>query len=262
MVKSFFKKSFFKKSWLWKTVLQKRVWRLKNPKIYRKQQEEINFYRKLLKSHPADNNLIFDVGANVGRKSFVFSKLAKKVVAFEPSPKLHLFLQKRFVNSNVLPINCALGRHVSTVDFYITEKDESYNSLNYKHIETTATVRGVATAETVKIVKVRVEIIEDYIRSFGTPKYIKIDVEGSEYEVVKGLKTPVPILSFEANLPEFKDESIETINYLENISSNKYKFNFAQENFFICQKNLSAIEARKFLKSTRRNYVEIYAILI
>lgn len=254
-------KSFFKRTWLWKFVLQKKVWQLKNPEVYRKQQEEIQFYRKLLKSHSAVNNSIFDVGANMGRKSFIFSRLTKKVVAFEPSPKLYSFLNKRFSGSNVILFNCALGSSASTLNFYITEKDESYNSLNLKHIKTTATIRGIATDENVNCVKVRVEMIEDYIAKFGTPKYIKIDVEGFEYEVLKGLSTPVPILSFEANLPEFKEESIQSLNYLEKISSNKYEFNFALENSFMSQKFISANEARDFLKNSILNYVEIYAML-
>jgi len=48
----------------------------------------------------------------------------------------------------------------------------------------------------------------------GTPRYIKIDVEGHEAAVLRGLPRPVPFLSFEANLPEFLPEAAECVGIL------------------------------------------------
>ncbi len=92
-----------------------------------------------------------------------------------------------------------MGDIVGNSDIYLVENNEAYNSLNRKHIETTTTSRGIANLETVKCQKVKVEVLENFIHKFGTPKYIKIDVEGYELEVLKGLQTAVPLLSFEAN---------------------------------------------------------------
>lgn len=235
--------------------------KLRFPVKFKKQQEEPNFYKIFLNSYPLKNALIFDVGANMGHKSIIFSKLAKKVVAFEPSKKLFNYLLKRFENSNVILYNYALGSCVSESDFYIVENNEAYNSLNKKHIKTTTTIRGIATMATVKHEKIHVEIIENFIQKFGVPKYIKIDVEGYEYEVIRGLKTPVPLLSFEANLPEFLSESIQSINHLDLISSNKYRFNFATGNFFLNEKFMGKEDAIHFLRETPLQYLEIYVKL-
>jgi len=252
-------KAIIKKSKLWKTISKSGLYqKLRFPAKYKIQQEEPDFYKKFLKSHPAKNNLIFDVGANMGHKSIIFSRLAKKVVAFEPSEKLFDFLQKRFNNSNVTLFNYALGNAVTDSDFYVVENNEAYNSLNKKHIETTTTSRGIATINTVKHKKVKVEVLENFIKKFGIPKYIKIDVEGYEYEVIKGLITPVPLLSFEVNLPEFLSESIQTINHLDLISSNKYRFNFATSNFFLNEKFIGKEDAIQFLRETALQYLEIY----
>lgn len=252
-------KTYIKKSRFWRTISNSDFYqKLRFPVKFKKQQEEPSFYKKFLNSYPLKNALIFDVGANMGNKSIIFSKLAKKVVAFEPSEKLFSYLLKRFENSNVTLFNYALGSCVSKSDFYIVENNEAYNSLNKKHIKTTTTLRGIATMATVQHKKIQVEVIENFIQKFGVPKYIKIDVEGYEYEVIKGLKTPVPLLSFEANLPEFLSESIQTINHLDLISFNKYRFNFATSNSFLNEKFIGKEDAIQFLRETALQYLEIY----
>ena len=229
---------------------------------YKKQKEEYNFYKNLIQSLHFKYGLIIDVGANVGNKSKLFSKLAKKVLAFEPSPKSFYILKHRFNNSNVEIFNCALGSVKSTLDFYEVEENLAYSSLSEKHIKTTVTERNVTSFDSIKKNKVIVEKIEDYLRKFGIPIYIKIDVEGYEYEVIQGLVTAVPLISFEANLPEFSQESINCINHLSNISSDNYIFNFATENSFLVENFMKRNEAIDFLEETKLRYLEIYAQLL
>lgn len=46
---------------------------------------QYGFYEKLI--DPED--LVFDVGANVGQRSFIFKSIGRKVIAFEPQPSCH-----------------------------------------------------------------------------------------------------------------------------------------------------------------------------
>jgi len=61
--------------------------------------------------------------------------------------------------------------------------------------------------------------------TYASPYFVKIDVEGHEPHVLRGLKRPVPYLSFEVNLPEFKQEGLECIELLGNIAADG-KFNY------------------------------------
>ena len=59
----------------------------------------------------------------------------------------------------------------------------------------------------------------------GLPCYVKIDVEGFETNVLRGLHRPVPYLSFEVNLPEFKPEGLECVELLRRLAADG-KFNY------------------------------------
>ena len=61
---------------------------------------------------------------------------------------------------------------------------------------------------------VRTTTLEALITTHGVPHFIKIDVEGLEASVLRGLQRPVPYVSFEVNLPEFYEEGRECIELL------------------------------------------------
>jgi hypothetical protein len=46
---------------------------------------------------------------------------------------------------------------------------------------------------------VNVATLDSLIDEFGVPDYAKIDVEGFDLEVLRGLSRPIPLLSFEYN---------------------------------------------------------------
>jgi len=64
------------------------------------------------------------------------------------------------------------------------------------------------------------------IKAYGRPTLVKIDVEGLEYEVLKGLTEPVPYLSFEF-AGEFIDNAKKCIDYL--LLLGKAQFNVSLE---------------------------------
>ncbi len=55
---------------------------------------------------------------------------------------------------------------------------------------------------------------------------MKIDVEGLEPSVIRGLRRPVPYLSFEVNLPEFRPEGLECVELLRTLTPTG-AFNYA-----------------------------------
>ena len=75
-----------------------------------------------------------------------------------------------------------------------------------------------------KRLRVQVTTLDKLCECYGEPRFCKIDVEGFEFEVIKGLSHPIPFISFEFT-PEFIDPAIKSIKRLSAIG--KYEFNYA-----------------------------------
>jgi len=92
-----------------------------------------------------------------------------------------------------------------------------------------------------------------------TPVLLKIDVEGFEVNVLRGMERPVPFLSFEVNLPEFRSEGLQCIAKLGSLAENG-KFNYAVD----CQRGLLLddwLELRDFtnvFNGCRERAIEVF----
>lgn len=256
-------KAILKNTEFWTKISYSNIYlKFTNRAAYDRIQREYSFYKNWLKADGRGDELIFDVGANCGTKSALFSRLCKKVVAFEPSDKMNNLLKLRFKNTNVDVIKCALGKQSTTATFYELEGFEALNSLSKKHIETTVVKKLGSVDSRISPKEIPVKTLEEFIKFYKEPLYVKIDVEGYEYEVIQGLKTPVKYLSFEVNLPEFMEEAVKVVQYLAEISSNRYVFNFTNSNAFLLNEPVNEKDAIDFLKSKGYNYLEVYVALL
>jgi hypothetical protein len=64
------------------------------------------------------------------------------------------------------------------------------------------------------------------ISAHGLPFFIKIDVEGHELSVLRGLHSAVSYISFEVNLPEFAPDGQKCVELLSHLAADG-KFNYA-----------------------------------
>ena len=70
--------------------------------------------------------------------------------------------------------------------------------------------------KTIASYHVPVITLDSAIECFGTPTYCKIDVEGWELEVIRGLTRSIPLVSFEFHLDD--QDTRKTISCLELLS--------------------------------------------
>ena len=65
------------------------------------------------------------------------------------------------------------------------------------------------------------------IERYGAPAFVKIDVEGFESEVIKGLTRPVKALSIEFT-PEFISSTLECLEHLERLGDIRVNHSLAE----------------------------------
>jgi FkbM family methyltransferase len=147
---------------------------------------------------------MFDVGANLGIYSFTFSAAAHegKVVAFEPdavnsrlfkktnarNPRHDVVLEEAAVAENPGEAHFFID-NISGVRGSIQESDTAFNQRNYNSPQQSVTVTTTT--------------IDEASERYFSPDFIKIDVEGAEFDVLRGARRTLeharPILLIEIN---------------------------------------------------------------
>jgi FkbM family methyltransferase len=183
---------------------------------------QVNFFAQFIKK----GDLVIDIGANMGFKTNVFLKLGAKVVSVEPQQACTLALKQRFGNKITL-IEKGVGATNGEVDFYISNNHEM-SSFKQNWLSDFDPKR-FENSKVDKVIKMQLTTLDDLIRDNGNPSFIKIDVEGFEEEVFKGLNVSFKILSFEFALPENLNGLLNCLMLL-NQKYNSLSFNYAVYN--------------------------------
>ncbi len=175
---------------------------------------------ELLRKAITPGALVFDVGACCGDKSARYLDLGARVVCIEPLSANVSALRSRFGQRSDVEIvaKAAYARGGTGTLFTCTGKP---------HLSTlsVAWMHGRFKDEQWRWkVKVPVTTLDALVAKHGLPAFCKIDVEGSEREVLTGLTHPIPALSI-----EFARESArETAACLGRLSSLGFRhFNLA-----------------------------------
>jgi FkbM family methyltransferase len=208
--------------------------------IIDRRNSEVEFYRHLLKGF-RKGDVFFDIGANHGQKTDVFLRLGARVVAIEPDElnqeilrqKFHLY---RFVRKPVTIVGKAVSERSSKETMWIDEPGSAKNTLSRKWVETLRADRERFGKPLDFAQRKEIETVplEDLIVCHGVPFFVKIDVEGYEPSVLRGLRRPVRYLSFEVNLPEFLPEGLECAEVLGSLAPSG-RFNYSTD----CQRGLA-----------------------
>lgn len=175
------------------------------------------FYRDLLR--PGD--LVFDVGAHVGTRARAMRAAGARVVALEPQEPFSTFL-RRTLPRDIRLVEAAVGGVETVAEMAVSSLHPTVSSLKAGFADEAGSAPGFGHVRWDRVQRVQVTTLDRLIAAEGLPRYVKIDVEGFELEVLSGLSQPVEMVSVEY-LPGLPDLTLSVIDRLQQLGS--YRFN-------------------------------------
>jgi FkbM family methyltransferase len=209
-------------------------WTMQDRRIIEDRDSEIQFYRRTLEGL-RKGDLVFDIGANQGYKTDMFVRLGASVVAVDPDADNAALLKDKFLKYRLSPkpvhvVGKAVSDSSAVMTMWVDAPGSALNTLSTKWVDTLRQdeTRFGERTQFAGSKKVETTTLDELMTSFGVPFYVKVDVEGHEPSVLRGLKKPVRYLSFEVNLPEFKAEGLECIELLKTLEPSG-QFNYSTD---------------------------------
>jgi len=209
----------------------------------------IKFYSRFVNQ----GDLCFDIGANVGRRTRVLLKINTKVVAVEPHPQCMRVLKKKYNKcNNVTLVQKAVGECSGQEEMMMCNA-HSLSSLSKEWVENVKSSGRYAQCNWNKKITVNVTTLDDLIREYGKPVFIKIDAEGYEDHIIKGLSQPIPVICFEFT-PEFMDSAFNCIKHLAEMEPAKFNYCTSENPYNLILPNwVDAEQLRQILTSKPDN---------
>lgn len=227
-------------------------------KFVHKKQRMLSFYSEIL--NPGD--ICFDVGANVGDYTEVFLDIGASVVAIEPQPECARELYTRYgKRSNLTIVRRALGSHEG-IGKMLVGSTSVVSSMSVEWVRSVKNSCRFPDVKWIRSEEVLVSTLDELIAVYGTPAFVKIDVEGFEFEVLQGLSRPVNTISFEFT-PEFMDHAIKCVQYLAALDKFRFNYCVGESMRFALPRRVDAHEMCEFLASLKNERFagDIYASL-
>lgn len=135
------------------------------------------FMKKFLKSE----EVVVDIGANIGYYVILESKIIGSegtIYAIEPVPRSFELLQKNIILNecnNVITYQYAIGDRTGTTTMNVGE-----------HLNLSTIHDG--DLEVKEQIRVNILTLDNFLSDKRSPDLIRMDVEGYEYEIIKGMK--------------------------------------------------------------------------
>lgn len=194
-----------------------------------------------------EDALVFDIGAHVGDRADSFARLGASVVAIEPQPRvfraLRLILGRR---DGVTLRNVAVGAKEGQATLHINSANPTVSTASTDLIaaaDAAPTWQGQVWDSTTTVPMTTLDML---IAEFGVPDFVKIDVEGFELEVFKGLTKPLPAFSFEFTTIQ-REMALACVVHIATLGEYDFNYSLGEDHQLACRDWTTADGIRSIL---------------
>ncbi|MDQ4023691.1 MAG: FkbM family methyltransferase [Thermoproteota archaeon] len=197
---------------------------------------------------PKQGDIVVDIGAHMGRYTIISSKRVGaqgKVVAIEAHPNNFEMLNRNIkLNqlTNVIPLNYAVFSKETKIKLYLPDEESGY-TMHHSIMSNYVFTKYKDKTED-KFVEVSANTLDYFLQLEGITdvNWIKIDVEGAEFEVLKGAHN---VLSNSKNISLLIEvhgkDTYEPI--IESLRSHNFKIDF-EKTYENGEKHIIALKDR------------------
>jgi len=143
-------------------------------------------------------DLAFDIGSHVGDRIGAFRRLGVRVVALEPQADCAHVIRALYAgDSGVTLVEAACGPQPGRLTLHVNSANPTVTTASTDFVRAADGAGGWEGQVWDRAIEVEVTTLDALIAAHGRPAFVKIDVEGFEADVLAGLSTALPALSFE-----------------------------------------------------------------
>lgn len=145
-----------------------------------------------------DGDLVFDIGAHLGNRSQAFLDLGAKIVAVEPQPNCVRFLKNKFgIEIRFILHDYLVSAAEGQLPFHISFGNPTISTARGQDWHQQINRYSIMPVYWDQKILKSVITLDWLIQEYGIPAFCKIDTEGFEWEVIRGLNVAIPALSLE-----------------------------------------------------------------
>ena len=167
--------------------------------------------------------MYFDIGSNIGKWSLTNIAFCDKIISVEASP----------ITFEKLVENCGNNLNIECINYAVCDNNNNDVTFYQAEADTLSTLnKDWLTLDTSRFFNQKFEEIicksitlDDLIEKYGVPTFIKIDVEGGEFNCIKSLTKKVDNLCFEW-ASETNNITFQCLDYLYNLGFNLFYLQF------------------------------------